>query len=61
MPFDQATFDAALQEFANQQQVHIKGTATPVDTEVDAFDITATATPAPAASTDGGSSEQAGA
>jgi len=52
MPFDQAAFDAALQQFANEQQVHIKGTATPVNIEVDAFDITATAVPASARGAD---------
>ena len=43
--FDQTTFDADLQALADKHQVHITGKATPVNPEVEAFDITAQAQP----------------
>ena len=43
--FDQTTFDADLQALADKHQVHISGKATPVNPEVEAFDITAQAQP----------------
>ena len=37
-------FNLDLQVLANKYQVHVKGIATPVNPEEDAFDIVATAT-----------------
>lgn len=41
-------FDVELKALATKFQVHIKGTATPVNPDEDVFDITADAVPAPA-------------
>lgn len=51
--FDQTTFDADLQALADKHQVHITGKATPVNPEVEAFDITAQAQPVAGSDTTG--------
>lgn len=38
-------FDIDLKALCDKYQLHIKGVATPVNPEVDAFDVTAEATP----------------
>jgi hypothetical protein len=44
-PFDRTAFEAGLQALADQYQVHVVGTATPVSPEDDKFDISAVVTP----------------
>ena len=39
-------FNVDLQALADKYQVHVKGVATPVNPDEDAFDITASAVPA---------------
>lgn len=59
MAFDPTALNADLQALADKYQVHISGTATPVDPQNDPFDVTVQAVVASAPSADESAPEQA--